>query len=232
MRGMERKFGVPVVEAYGMTEASHQIAINPLPPAARKPGSVGIPTGAEVSVMDESGNHLAIDEVGEIVIRGPNVTAGYAANPEANEKSFINGWFRTGDLGRLDSDGYIFITGRVKEMINRGGQKISPREIDEVLALHPSVEQAVAFAMPDARLGEDVAAAVVLRAGHRATEMELRDHAAELVADYKVPRRIIFLDELPKGPTGKIQRVRSHWRRKPRPQTSATVIPFPLSPRG
>ena len=207
MAEMEQTFRVPVLEAYGMTEASHQIATNPPPPAARKPGSVGLASGTEVAVMDGDGNLLAPEEIGEIVLRGPGVTAGYANNPDANRTSFINGWFRTGDNGKIDRDGYLFITGRLKEIINRGGQKISPREIDEVLGTHPAVANAVAFAIPDNRLGEDVAAAVVLRPGHAATEIEIRNHAADRIAQYKVPRRIVFLDELPKGPTGKLQRI-------------------------
>ena len=207
MAEMEQTFRVPVLEAYGMTEASHQIATNPPPPAARKPGSVGLACGTEVAVMDGEGNLLAPEEIGEIVLRGPGVTAGYANNPDANRTSFINGWFRTGDNGKIDREGYLFITGRLKEIINRGGQKISPREIDEVLGSHPAVANAVAFAIPDNRLGEDVAAAVVLRPGHVATEIEIRNHAALRIAQYKVPRRIVFLDELPKGPTGKLQRI-------------------------
>ncbi len=207
MAEMEQTFRVPVLEAYGMTEASHQISTNPSPPAARKPGSVGRASGTEVAVMDGEGNLLAPEEIGEIVLRGAGVTAGYANNPDANRTSFINGWFRTGDNGKIDRDGYVFITGRLKEIINRGGQKISPREIDEVLGTHPAVANAVAFAIPDNRLGEDVAAAVVLRPGHVATEIEIRNHAADRIAQYKVPRRIVFLDELPKGPTGKLQRI-------------------------
>ncbi len=207
MAEMEHAFRVPVLEAYGMTEASHQIATNPPPPAAHKPGSVGLASGTEVAVMDGEGNLLAPEEIGEIVLRGPGVTAGYANNPDANRTSFINGWFRTGDNGKIDREGYLFITGRLKEIINRGGQKISPREIDEVLGSHPAVANAVAFAIPDNRLGEDVAAAVVLRPGHVATEIEIRNHAALRIAQYKVPRRIVFLDELPKGPTGKLQRI-------------------------
>ncbi|MGC2442180.1 amino acid adenylation domain-containing protein [Candidatus Binatus sp.] len=207
MAEMEQTFRVPVVEAYGMTEASHQIATNPMPPRVRKPGSVGRPAGAEIAVMDESGNFLGPGEIGEIVLRGPGMTAGYAQNPEANRMSFTNGWFRTGDQGRVDSEGYLFITGRLKEIINRGGQKISPREIEQVLGTHPAVAQTVAFAVPDHRLGEEIAAAVVLRAGHAASEIEIRNHAARRIADYKVPQRIVFLDELPKGPTGKVRRV-------------------------
>ena len=207
MAEMEATFNVPVIEAYGMTEASHQIASNPLPPGARKPGSVGKPAGAEVALMDEAGKLLAPGEIGEIVLRGAGVTAGYAQNPEVNLGAFSNGWFRTGDQGTVDADGYVFITGRLKELINRGGQKISPREIDEVLCTHPAVAHAVAFAVPDHRLGEEIAAAVVLRPGHVASEIEIRNHAAQLIADYKVPHRVVFLDELPKGPTGKLQRI-------------------------
>jgi amino acid adenylation domain-containing protein len=207
MAELEQTLQVPVLEAYGMTEASHQIATNPQPPAARKPGSVGLAFGTDVAIMDADGNLLAPGEIGEIVVRGPGVFAGYANNPEANRTSFVNGWFRTGDNGRLDRDGYLFITGRIKEIINRGGQKISPREIDEVLCTHPAVANAVAFAVPDHRLGEDVAAAVVLRPGHAASEIEIRNHAANRIAQYKVPRHIVFLDELPKGPTGKLQRI-------------------------
>jgi len=204
---MERTFKVPVLQAYGMTEASQQISVNPPPPKIRKPGSAGLPGRIPVAIMDELGNLLPTGEIGEIVVRGPTVTRGYANNPEANRESFVNGWFRTGDQGRFDSDGYLFITGRLKETINRGGQKISPREIDEVLSTHPAVAQAVTFALPDHRLGEEVAAAVVLRPGHVASEIEIRNHAAQLIADYKVPHRIVFLDELPKGPTGKLQRI-------------------------
>ena len=207
MAELEQTFRVPVLEAYGMTEASHQIATNPQPPAARKPGSVGLAFGTDVAIMDADGNLLAPEEIGEIVLRGAGVHSGYANNPEANRSSFVNGWFRTGDNGKLDRDGYLFITGRIKEIINRGGQKISPREVDEVLCTHPAVANAVAFAVPDHRLGEDVAAAVVLRPGHAASEIEIRNHAATRIAQYKVPRRIVFLDELPKGPTGKLQRI-------------------------
>jgi len=207
MEKMESTFGAPVIEAYGMTEASHQIAINPLPPGARKAGSVGLASGTEIVLMDRDANILATGETGEIVIRGPGVIAGYAANPEANRDSFVNGWFRTGDEGRIDSQGYVFITGRIKEMINRGGQKVSPREIDEVLGSHPAVAHAIAFAMRDGRLGEDVAAAVVLRPGESVSEIQLRNHAARLLADFKVPRKIVFVHEIPKGPTGKLRRI-------------------------
>ena len=203
---LEAAFGAPVVEAYGMTEAAHQMASNPVG-AGRKPGSVGLAAGPEVAIMDQAGNLLPRGEVGEIVIRGPNVTAGYENNPKANGDAFTNGWFRTGDQGLIDDDGYITITGRLKEMINRGGEKVSPREVDEVLMDHPAVMQAVTFALPHDKLGEDVAAAVVLREGKQATEHELRNFASERLASFKVPRKILLLPEIPKGATGKLQRI-------------------------
>jgi acyl-CoA synthetase (AMP-forming)/AMP-acid ligase II/thioesterase domain-containing protein len=207
MMHLEQSFGVPLVEAYGMTEASHQIACNPLPPRARKPGSVGVAVGPEVGIMDEAGRLLPAGERGEIVIRGPNVVRGYENNPAANEKSFTAGWFRTGDEGHLDSEGYLYITGRLKEMINRGGEKVSPREVDEVLLDHPAVAQAVTFAVPHPALGEDVAAAVVLREGVYATGSEIRDYAAVHLTAVKVPRQVVIVPEIPKGPTGKLQRI-------------------------
>ena len=207
MADLERSFNVPVIEAYGMTEASHQIASNPLPPEARKPGSVGVPAGPEMAILADNGHGLLPPgAIGEVVIRGPSVTSGYANNPESNAEAFVDGWFRTGDQGYVDSEGYLYLTGRLKELINRGGQKISPREVDEVLLEHPAVAQAVTFAMPDKALGEDVAAAVVLR-GSAVTEKDLRRFAALRLADFKVPRRIVMVDEIPKGPTGKIQRI-------------------------
>jgi acyl-CoA synthetase (AMP-forming)/AMP-acid ligase II/acyl carrier protein len=207
MAGLEKAFGAPVIEAYGMTEASHQMASNPLPPRPRKPGSVGLPAGPEIAVMNEAGDLLPRGERGEIVIQGANVTCGYEKNPQANAEAFTHGWFRTGDQGTLDEEGYLFLTGRLKEIINRGGEKISPREIDEVLMDHPAVAQAVAFALPDRRLGEDVAAAVVLRPGAKTTARELRRFAAGRLAQFKVPSRVVILDEIPKGPTGKLQRI-------------------------
>jgi acyl-CoA synthetase (AMP-forming)/AMP-acid ligase II len=207
MRDLEMTFGCPVIESYGMTEASHQMASNPLPPAARKPGTVGRAAGPEVAIMGTDGRLLAPGTAGEIVIRGENVTVGYASNPAANAEAFRAGWFRTGDLGLLDSEGYLTIEGRLKEIINRGGEKIAPREVDEALLDHPAVAQAVTFALPHEKLGEEVAAAVVLRDGRSATEAELREFVASKLADFKVPRRIIFLAEIPKGPTGKQQRL-------------------------
>jgi oxalate---CoA ligase len=207
MLELEKTFGVPVIESYGMTEAAHQMASNPLPPRPRKPGSVGIAAGPEVAILDGDGEVLGVGEVGEVSIRGPNVTLGYEANPEANAKAFTNGWFRTGDQGLLDEDGYLRLTGRLKELINRGGEKISPLEIDEVLMVHPAVAQVVTFGIPHEKLGEEVGAAVVLREGQTATERELRDFAATRLADFKVPRKIVLLSEIPKGATGKLQRI-------------------------
>ena len=207
MAELEETFGCPVIEAYGMTEATHQMASNPMPPAPRKPGTVGIAAGPEVAIMGEQGEFLKGGETGEIVIKGDNVTAGYENNPIANAENFINGWFRTGDQGIVDDEGYISITGRLKEIINRGGEKISPREVDEVLMDHPAVQQVVTFAVPHDKLGEDVAAVVVLRDGEQAKENDIRDFTKEHLADFKVPRKIIFMDEIPKGATGKLQRV-------------------------
>lgn len=204
---LEAVFKAPLIEAYGMTEAAHQMASNPLPPARRIPGSVGLAAGPEVAVMDNAGNLLPPDTIGEVVIRGDNVTAGYENNPKANAEAYTNGWFRTGDQGTLTADGYLTLTGRLKEIINRGGEKISPREVDEVLMDHPAVAQVVTFGMPHAKLGEDVAAAVVLREGQWLTERELREFAATRLADFKVPRKILFMAEIPKGATGKLQRI-------------------------
>ena len=207
MAELEQAFGAPVIESYGMTEASHQMASNPLPPRPRKPGTVGVAAGPEVAIMDEAGRLLPMGATGEVVIRGPNVTSGYENNPRANAESFVQGWFRTGDLGQFDADGYLSITGRLKEIINRGGEKISPREVDEVLMDHPAVQQAVTFAMPHDKLGEEVAAAVVLREGQSASERELRAFCAARLADFKVPRKLLLLPEIPKGATGKPQRI-------------------------
>ncbi len=207
MAELEKTFDAPVVEAYGMTEAAHQMAVNPLPPGVRKPGSVGLAAGPEVSIMSAGGDLLEQGVVGEIVIRGDNVTSGYENNPKANAENFTEGWFRTGDQGVIDEEGYISITGRLKEIINRGGEKISPREVDEVLMDHPAVQQCVTFAMPHSKLGEDVAAAVVLAENQSADENDIRSFTAKHLADFKVPRTILILDEIPKGATGKLQRI-------------------------
>jgi len=207
MTGLENAFNTVVLESYGMTEASHQMTSNPLPPSSHKAGSVGVAAGPDVAIMDETGNLLPVGETGEIVIRGMNVTDGYENNPTANEGSFTNGWFRTGDQGRFDTEGYLFITGRIKEIINRGGEKIAPREVDEVLIQHPAVAQAIAFAVPHPTLGEDIAAAIVLNKNAAVTESEIREFAASRLADFKVPSQVVIVAEIPKGPTGKLQRI-------------------------
>ena len=200
-------FGAPVIEAYGMTEATHQMCANPLPPAAAKPRSVGIPTGIDLAVLDGDNRVLAAGERGEVSIRGATVIDGYENNPDANASAFTDGWFRTGDEGYIDDDGYLFLTGRLKEQINRGGEKVSPLEVDEALLRHEAVAQAVTFAVPHPKLGEEVAAAVVAADGVQADERELRRFLSQSLAAFKVPRRILVLDELPKGPTGKLQRI-------------------------
>jgi acyl-CoA synthetase (AMP-forming)/AMP-acid ligase II len=207
MAELEATFSCPVIEAYGMTEAAHQMASNPLPPRPRKPGSVGISAGPDIAIMSPEGDLMKADEVGEIVIRGPNVTIGYVNNPSANDSAYAFGWFHTGDQGTMDSEGYVRVTGRLKEIINRGGEKISPREVDEVLMDHPAVAQVVCFGVPHDKLGEEVGAAIVLREGQSATEQELRSFASTRLADFKVPKKVLILDEIPKGATGKLQRI-------------------------
>ncbi len=207
IKELEAAFGAPLIEAYGMTEATHQMASNPLPPRPRKPGSVGLAAGPSVEIMGVAGELLAPGETGEIVIRGANVATGYENNPKANAEGFRNGWFRTGDQGVKDGDGYITITGRLKEIINRGGEKVSPREVDEILMDHPAVAQVVCFGMPHPKLGEEVAAVVVLKPGAATTDRELQAFVAARAADYKVPKKILFMDEIPKGATGKLQRI-------------------------
>ena len=208
MESLQGTFDAPVIEAYGMTEAAHQMCSNPLD--LQKPGSVGCPAGPLVRIAHETKDEL-INGIGEVVISGPNVTPGYESNPEANAKSFFQAdgkrWFRTGDQGAFDADGYLNLTGRLKEIINRGGEKISPLEVDGVLMDHPAIQQVVTFALPHPKLGEEVAAAVVLRDGHETTEREIRDFASLRIADFKVPRRVVILDNIPKGPTGKMQRI-------------------------
>ena len=203
---LESELGTKVIEAYGMTEASHQIASNPLPPRTRAAGSVGLPSGPEVRTVDDAGGFLPPGEVGEIVIRGDTVIRAYET-AGANEDSFLDGWLRTGDRGRIDSDGYVYLIGRLKELINRGGEKVSPLEVDEVLLGHEDVAQAAAFAVPHATLGEDVAAAVVLSEGRSCSATQLREHCFGRLAGSKIPSRILIVDEIPKGPTGKIQRI-------------------------
>ncbi len=210
MEALAETFKAPVIEGYGMTEAAHQMASNPLGAGKQKPGSVGIEAGPLVRVAHEIENRL-VTGVGEIVISGPNVTPGYEGNPQANEKNFFEAenrrWFRTGDQGEFDAEGYLTLTGRLKEIINRGGEKISPLEVDGVLSAHPAVAQVVTFAIPHDKLGEDVGAAVVLKEGHTATDREIRDFASAQLAAFKVPRKILILDDIPKGATGKLQRI-------------------------
>jgi len=194
---------VPVVEAYGMTEAAHQMSSNPLT-GVRKPGSVGCATGLEIAILDDAGMEVETGQRGEVCIKGPSVFSGYEDNPDANAASFTGGWFRTGDQGFLDEDGYLTLLGRIKELINRGGEKISPQEIDEVLMSHPSVAEAVCFAVPDRIYGEKVAAAVVLNKPE--TETGLIEHCRTLLADFKCPSVIHIVEAIPRTATGKIQR--------------------------
>ena len=203
---LENRFNAPVLEAYGMTEASHQMSSSPLPPGDRIPGTVGTATGVEVAIMpDENTGELAsTGGLGEVVIKGENVMWGYHNNKEANADAFVNGWFRTGDQGFLDDEGYLTLTGRLKELINRGGEKISPLEVDATLLEHPAVTEAVCFAAPDTHYGEAVQAAVVLN--DNCNQQEIQDFCRERLADFKVPDIIYFADELPRTATGKIQR--------------------------
>lgn len=203
---LEKTFKAPVVEAYAMTEACHQMTSNDLPPGKRKPGTVGVGQGVEVVILDDKSNILPQGKEGEVSVRGPNVTPGYLNNPKANAESFTNGYFRTGDQGKFDEDGLLVLTGRIKELINRGGEKISPIELDGILLSHPAVSEAVAFGAPNEKYGEEVNAVVVLKPGQKATEQELKDHVAQKVAAFKVPVRIVFTDVMPKTATGKIQR--------------------------
>lgn len=203
---LESRFGAPVLEAYGMTEASHQMSSSPMPPGKRIPGTVGQATGVEIAIMDmeAKGQLQSPDKIGEVVIKGENVMHGYHKNPEANAEAFVKGWFRTGDQGFLDADGYLSLTGRIKELINRGGEKISPLEVDGVLLKHPAVAEAVCFAVPDEKYGEVVQAAVVLNGD---TDQEsIQNYCREQLADFKVPDVVYITDALPRTATGKIQR--------------------------
>ncbi|HET7440508.1 MAG TPA: acyl--CoA ligase [Terriglobales bacterium] len=203
---MEEVFRVPFVEAYGMTEAAHQMSANPLPPSVCKHGSVGLPTGIRISIMDSDGNHQPTNERGEVVIQGPTVFSGYENNGEANGTSFVDGWFRTGDQGFLDDDGYLHLTGRIKDLIIRGGENIAPREIDEILLKHPAIAEAVTFGYEHPTLGEEVAAAVVLHQPEGITESELLKHCRDRVAEFKCPKKIYIVENIPTTATGKIRR--------------------------
>ena len=206
LESVEKTFNAPVLEAYSMTEASHQMTSNPLPPAEHKAGTVGYGFGVEVGIMDEAGNLLEKGQLGEIVVKAPNVVDGYENNPEANAKAFTNGWFRTGDQGVIDESGYLSLTGRLKELINRGGEKISPLEVDNVILRNPAVDEVLTFAAPHKTLGEDVHAAVVLK--ETIDEKQLKQYCLQYLADFKVPRKFHFLEALPRGATGKPQRLK------------------------
>jgi len=204
LAGLEKRFGAPVLEAYGMTEAAHQVASNPLPPLLRKSGTVGPATGVEIAIIDQAGKRLAANAPGEVAVRGPSVMRGYRDNPEANAAAFVEGWFRTGDIGVLDDDGYLSLTGRIKEMINRGGEKISPEEVEAVLLEHRAVAEAAVFGVPDTKYGEEVYAAVVLKGS--ADEDALKAFCRSRLADFKVPKVIRITSALPKNAMGKIVR--------------------------
>ncbi len=203
---IEGLFGVPFVEAYGMTEAAHQMTSNPLPPRHRKAGSVGVGAGLRISIMDKDGNHLGTNHRGEIAIQGANVFRGYENNPDANAHAFVDGWFRTGDQGFLDSDCYLHLTGRIKDIIIRGGENIAPHEVDEILLRHPAVAAAVTFGCLHPTLGEEVCAAVVLHERHGISESALIKHCRELLAEYKCPTKIYLVESIPTTATGKIRR--------------------------
>lgn len=206
MRELEETFGVPVIQTFGMTEASPLITTNRLPPGVRKPGSTGTACDCEVAVPDAAGTPLPYGTIGEVAVRGPNVFAGYEDAPETNAQVFRHGWFLTGDVGRFDADGFLFLTGRVKEMINRGGEKIAPAEVEEAAGTHPAVAQAAAFAIPHATLGEDVGLAVVPRSGECIDRATIRSHIATRLSRFKVPSVVLVLDELPRTPIGRVRR--------------------------
>jgi acyl-CoA synthetase (AMP-forming)/AMP-acid ligase II len=199
---LEQRFGAPVLEAYGMTETAHQVASNPLPPLPHKPGTVGL--GDRISIIDETGKHLAANVPGEVAVRGPNVMCGYRNDPDTNATAFIDGWFRTGDTGSIDGDGYLTLIGHTKELINRAGEKISPGEVEAVLLQHPAVAEAAAFGVPDPKYGEEIWAAVMLRSA--ADTQELQEFCNTRLADFKVPKLIHVISAMPKNATGKIQR--------------------------
>ena len=200
-------FETPVIEAYGMTEATHQMASNPLPPAIQKPGLVGMPAGPEICIMNDKNEKLPEGEIGEICIKGDNVTNGYENNPEANKQSFVNDWFRTGDEGFFDEDGYLKISGRLKEIINKGGEKISPLEVDNILMDFPPIDQALCFGYKDKMLGEDIAVAIKLKENKSCTEDDIKSYANEKLAKFKIPKKIFIVEDIPKGATGKLQRI-------------------------
>jgi oxalate---CoA ligase len=203
--GLHRALGVHVLQQYGTAETA-QISANLPPPGAAKLGTCGIPPEDTVIIVREDGSRAAPGQKGEVWVRGPTVMSGYLEDPELNRAAFVDGWFRTGDIGSLDGDGFLTLHGREKELINRGGEKIAPTEIDNALMRHPAVKEAAAYAVYHPRLGEDVAAAVVLQPGSMITEDDLRKFLSTQLAMFKVPRHIVFQDKLPKGSTGKLQR--------------------------
>lgn len=206
-RKLEKAFKAPVIEAYAMTEASHQMCSNDLPGKGRRtPGTVGRPQGIDLVILNDNGDILKPGQVGEVSIRGENVTKGYLNNPKANNESFTKGYFRTGDQGELSDDGILTLKGRIKELINRGGEKISPIELDGVMLNHPSVDEAVAFGADDEKYGQVVHAAIVLKKGAKMDEKEFQDWMKQQISSFKVPTKVYFTKELPKTATGKIQR--------------------------
>jgi acyl-CoA synthetase (AMP-forming)/AMP-acid ligase II len=206
LSALETAFNVPVIERYGMTETHGTVTSNPMPPGKRKPGTVGVPVENEVRIVDQVGNFLAQGTAGEIVVRGPCVFGGYENDPKANTDAFFDGWFRTGDEGFFDEDGYLTLTGRIKEIINRGGEKVSPAQVDAALMGHPAVKDAATFPVPHPTLGEEVAAVVVLEANSELSVRDLRAYLAERLSGFKIPKRTGFAEEIPKSATGKVQR--------------------------
>jgi len=204
----EETFKVPMIETIGLTETAGTVATNPMPPAERKPGSVGLAVGNEIIIADEDGKELGPDQEGEVLIRGANLLDLYYKNPEATGSSFLNEWFRTGDLATKDQDGYLYITGRIKELIIRGGENIAPREIDDILYQHESILEAAAVGIDDENYGQEVVACVVVRDGYQCSAEELQSFCEKEVGAYKTPKVIYFMDDLPKGPSGKILRLK------------------------
>jgi len=203
LKDFEETFGVLVIEGYGMSESTCRSTFNP-PNENRRPGSCGVPIGNEMKVFDEGDKEVADGELGEIVLRGPNIFKGYFKNSQATEKAFANGWFHTGDIGYRDADGFFYIADRKSDMIIRGGENIYPREIDDLLYTHPAVAHAAVIGVPDELYGEEVAAFVVLKDGQSVTEAEIIDLCKKHLADYKCPKSVHFVDDIPKGPTGKL----------------------------
>lgn len=204
MSEFEQIFGIPVVEIFGMTETAGVITSNPLPPRRRIAGSVGLSAGPEIRILDSEGRECPSGATGEVVTRGENLMAGYLDAPGSTP--FVEGWFRTGDLGHLDPDGYLFLTGRLKDMINRGGEKVSPHEVDEAIRSHPAVADAATFPVPDPALGEEVAAAIVRRPGHSLSDQEMVSFLQDRLTYFKIPRQIRFVDSVPRGANGKLRR--------------------------